>query len=201
MFDRIFEKLQSETNKWVQLNVDYLTSNLEKTVQEFLTIPEPAAPFELIKRFEPVRDRIVSKDNIFVEGDAWRIENTSFSATRRVVLFEIPDPKITERVVACRVKIRTASLNDKEASLSLYQVTKATDLAWLADLDWIKGGTLAGGRSVSLAGSNWEWYIYEVRQHFKETTSPGRIKIELDFQNSGTIWIKNIELLQAPVAK
>ena len=212
MFDRIFEKLQFETNKWIEFNRDYLISNIGKSVEEFFQIPEPAAPFELIRRFEPSSDRILTRGGISVEGNAWRIEacekenassssdseNNSLNSVRKVVLFELPDPKTSERVLACRALIKIASLNEK-ASFDLYQIGNASDLAWLSDLDWLKG-TISLGRNVFLPAGDRDWSIYEVRQHFKKTNTPGKIKIELDFKSSGIIWIRNIDLLQAPVS-
>ena len=180
--------------------------NIGKSVEEFFKIPEPAEPFELIQRFEPGSNRLLSQGCISVEGDAWRIEayerekiffgdnfsTNSLDSVRNVVLFELSDRETSERILACRARIKTASLN-QEVSFQLSQIGKMSDLAWL-------NGTSEQTRSVSLPGGDRDWSIYEVRQHFKETTTPGKIKIELDFKGSGTVWIKNIELLQAPVA-
>ncbi|MGF1490282.1 MAG: hypothetical protein ACFBSE_24590 [Prochloraceae cyanobacterium] len=207
MFDRIFEKLQLETEQWVKSNVEYAAHNIGKSVEEFFKIPEPAAPFELIRRFDPSSDRLLSQGCIWVEENAWRIEayerekssfsgnfkSNLFDSARNVVLFEIPDLRTSERIIACRARIKTASLKEG-ASFQLSQIGNITDLAWL-------NGTTTRSRSLSLSGGDLDWGIYEVKQHFQATTTPGKIKLEIDFKSSGTIWIKSIELFQAPVAQ
>lgn len=43
------------------------------------------------------------------------------------------------------------------------------------------------------------WGAFEVRAHFKKDTNPTKVQISVDFESSGILEIKNIEILKAPV--
>jgi hypothetical protein len=43
------------------------------------------------------------------------------------------------------------------------------------------------------------WRSFEVRAHFKKDTTCAKVQIVVDFESSGILAIKNIELLKAPV--
>ncbi len=43
------------------------------------------------------------------------------------------------------------------------------------------------------------WRSFEVRAHFKKNTTPVKVQIMVEFESSGILEIKNIELLKAPV--
>ncbi len=44
-----------------------------------------------------------------------------------------------------------------------------------------------------------EWAAYEISFYLKKGQSPDLIKLNLAFEGAGTVWIKDVELLQAPL--
>lgn len=43
------------------------------------------------------------------------------------------------------------------------------------------------------------WRFFEVRAHFKKNITPVKVQVMVEFESSGILEIKNIELLKAPV--
>lgn len=151
-----------------------------KQLEQYWQIPEPAAPFERIRAFT-LSDRPITQDCIVETGESWRIESYR---ERTVLLFEVMPPEVEECLLMCRAQMRSANLH-KPAKLQL------------------KGQNVAGWtftRHVALEGTT-GWYTCEVPYHFKKEQSTGNLQIAVEFEGGGVVWIKDLELLQAPVKK
>lgn len=196
MFNSAFERLQSEFESWLKSNVKQVFSNIE---EQFKT-PETDGALELTHYFS-VADKPLTQGCISVDYDSWRIEAYNNEREQRtnlfeenngrlVRLFEINEPENQECLLVCRAQIKTADVKE-EAELLLSFERQAEVLG-------VKGGSLTTSRAVTVSGTT-GWKLYEVRYHFKKEKYPGLIKINIDFKSSGILWIKHLELLQAPV--
>lgn len=54
----------------------------------------------------------------------------------------------------------------------------------------------AWSRSVSQTE---DFHSFEIRTHFKKDTTPAKVQVIVEFESSGILEIRNIELLKAPV--
>ncbi len=163
-----------------------------KEVEKHLAIPEPIEPFTLIHQFT-IADSTITKGGIAVVGESWQIEaydDNSFrlnttSPLRKVILFEIAEPTDLECVLACRFQAK--ALNTERAiavnlGLCKQKSEVMTMQAW----------------STSVL-PNESWHSFEVRAHFKKDTTPVKVQVMVEFESSGILEIKTIEILKAPV--
>ncbi|MDZ7968228.1 MAG: hypothetical protein RM368_25300 [Nostoc sp. DedSLP03] len=187
MFDELFNNLTS-----------FILSKAKETLKELekpLVIPEPAEPFVLIRRFTPA-DSTVTKGGIAIVGESWQIEayddnNQSFfrnstDPLRKVILFEVAEPNVQECVLACHFNAK--ALNTEESIAVSLGVARPPESAGMRATSW--------GRGVS-ATENFQ--PYKVRAYFKKEANAAKVQIGVQFESSGILQIKDIELLQAPV--
>ena len=162
-----------------------------KEIEKHLTIPEPSEPFTLIHQFA-IADPTITKGGINIVDESWQIEaydDSSFRLNttdplRKVILFEIAEPTDSECVIACRFQAK--ALNTEKAI--------AVNLG-LCSQQGIK--TMRFWSTSVFQTENWG--SFEVRAHFEKDTTPTKVQIVIDFESSGILAIKNIELLKAPV--
>ena len=184
MFGNLFNDLTALIGSKVQEAVKELTKGF--------AVPEAEEPFTLICQFK-IADLTVTKGGIAVVGESWQIEaydDNSFRLNttdplRKVILFEIAEPSDSECVIACRFQAK--ALNTEKAialNLSL--------------CDQKQGLMTAKAWTTSISPTE-NWRSFEVRAHFKKNTTPVKVQIMVEFESSGILKIKNIELLKAPV--
>lgn len=184
MFDELFKNL-----------TDLIGSKVREGFKEFkksLAVPEAEEPFVLIRQFA-IAEPTVTKGGIAVIGESWRIEAYDdkafrFNTTdplRNVILFEIGEPSETECVLACRFQAK--ALNTEKAI--------AVKLGLSEQNQW-GINTISWGQGVSQSEN---LRPFEVRAHYKKSSNPIKIQVIVEFESSGILEIKNIELLKAPV--
>ncbi|MFN6476418.1 hypothetical protein [Nostoc sp. DedQUE07] len=187
MFDELFNNL-----------TNFILSKAKETLKELekpLAIPEPAEPFVLIRRFT-LADSIVTKGGIGIVGESWQIEayddnsqrflTNSTDPLRKVILFEIAEPDVQECVLACHFNAKALN-TEKSIAVSL-GVGRPRESGGLRTTSW--------GRGVSLTEN---FQPYKVRAYFKKEANAATVQIGVQFESSGILQIKDIELLQAPV--
>jgi hypothetical protein len=184
MFDGLFNNLKD----LIQSKVQEAAEEIKKRTE----VPEPIGPFTLIRQFTAV-DSTVTKGGITLLENGWQIEaydDTSMRLNtieplRKVILFEIAEPTESECVLCCRFQAKALN-NEKSINVKLgfckQQSIVTTGRFW--------------STSVAQAGG---FHALEIRAHFKKDTTPVKIQIIVDFESSGILQIRNVELLQAPV--
>ncbi|WP_138505465.1 hypothetical protein [Nostoc sp. PA-18-2419] len=187
MFDELFNKLTS----FIVSKAGEALKELEKP----LAIPEHVEPFVLIRRFTPA-DSIVTKGCIAIVKESWQIEaydnNTqrfltnSTDPLRKVILFEVAEPDVQECVLACQFNAKALN-TEKSIAVSL-GVGRPGEWGGMRTTSWARG--------VS-PGENFQHY--KVRAYFKKEANAATIQIGVQFESSGILEIRDIELLQAPV--
>ncbi|OUL18167.1 hypothetical protein BV372_34380 [Nostoc sp. T09] len=184
MFDEILNNLKD----FVSSKVQEVGEELEKR----FGVPEPAGEFVLIRRFSPT-DSTVTKGGIAIIEASWQIEayddNTQRLITRadplrNVILFEVSETNLPECVLACRCYAKALN-TEKSIQLSLGISRKG---------QW---GTTTRYWSTGISPSE-DFHLYEARAHFKKETDSAKVQITVQFESSGILQIRDIELLQAP---
>lgn len=204
MFEQMFNELKSSVKQVIS------------SIEERFKIPEPDGAFQLIHSFG-IADEPLTKGCISVDQDSWRIEaydereqrkgssqdsfadsfedfftkgnSTNQQSIRVVRLFEVAEPENQECLLACRAHIKTADAKEG-ANLRLGFSRRSNVLGIESNITTFKSATVSGTT---------DWKLYEVRYHFKKEQYSGTIGVNIEFQSSGILWIKEVELLQAPV--
>ena len=148
--------------------------------------PKPVGPAETIKRFSP-DDAVIANDNVGVNVDlddgAWKIE---FAGIDTVALFEYPVEDVENCILTYRAKMKSEGLKGRS-----YQEM----LCRLPD----KGEFFSKGLDNPVIG-NTDWKVYEVPFYLKKDQKPDLLKINVFGEGTGTVWIKDIEILKTPLA-
>lgn len=194
MFDRIFDNWKSQFEDWVKSGVEQLGEQL----QEKFGIPEPDGEFELFRSFT-ISEPLITQGCISVEKDSWCIEayetqpsdflsTSSDNPIRKVKLFEVDEPNnIQECIVACRAFIKTSNSTEK--------VNLCLGFDRPVNFCGVEGSNIS--RYYHIGASGKDWQEYEVRYFWQKDKYPGKLWINLDFLTAGTVWIKDVRLLQA----
>ncbi|MEH2266328.1 hypothetical protein [Nostoc sp.] len=187
MFDELFNNL-----------TNFILSKAQEALKELvkpLAIPEPAEPFVLIRRFTPA-DSTVTKGGIAIVGESWQIEayddnnqrflTNSTDPLRNVILFEVAEPDVQECVIACQFNAKALN-TEKSIAVSL-GVGRPGESGGMRTTSW--------GRGVAPTEN---FQPYKVRAYFKKEADAAKIQIGVQFESSGILQIRDIELLQAAV--
>lgn len=162
-----------------------------KEIEKHLAIPA-VEPFTLIHQLA-IADPTITKGGIAVVGESWRIEaydDNSFRLNstdplRKVILFEITEPTETECVLACRFQAK--ALNTEKAIAVNLGLCKQK-----SGVRTMKAWSTSVSPTENLRS-------FEIRAHFNQDTTPVKIQIIVEFESSGILEIKNIEILKASV--
>ncbi|MEH2202403.1 hypothetical protein [Nostoc sp.] len=187
MFDELFNNL-----------TNFILSKAQEALKELekpLAIPEPAEPFVLIRQFTPA-DSTVTKGGIAIVGESWQIEayddnpqrflTNSTDPLRNVILFEVAEPDVQECVFACQFNAKALN-TEKSIAVSL-GVGRPGESGGMRTTSW--------GRGVAPTEN---FQPYKVRAYFKKEADAAKIQIGVQFESSGILQIRDIELLQAAV--
>ncbi|MEH2357991.1 hypothetical protein [Nostoc sp.] len=186
MFDDLFNNLKGFIDSKIQ--------EVGNDLQKRFGVPEPAELFVLIRRFTPA-DSIVTKGGIAIVGESWQIEayddNTqrfltnSTDPLRNVILFEVAEPDVQECVLACQFNAKAL---DTEKPIKV-------SLGFRRTGQW---GTMRQFWPTEVLLTE-DFQPYEARAYLKKEADAAKIQISVQFESSGILQIRDIELLQAPV--
>ncbi|MDG2989589.1 hypothetical protein L3556_01380 [Candidatus Synechococcus calcipolaris G9] len=187
MFDW-WDQLLASVEAGVKSGVESGLQAIADTLAPLLQVPEPAAPFQRICLFRPGVDSPLSHKGLTLDAAAWRIEAhwpqviPLFEIPEAHLLMEVPSAQKGDQLLLCRALVRTATLTDG----ALMYLSRAQPFGWTFS------------RTTPLMG-NQDWHLCEVPFHLKpENETPGLIKVGIEFTGQGVIWLRDIELLQAP---
>ncbi|WP_392533082.1 hypothetical protein [Nostoc sp. C117] len=186
MFDDLFNNLTSFIGSKIQ--------EAAKEVEKRFAVPEPAEPFMLTRRFTPT-DSTVTRGGIATVGESWQIEAyddndqrliTTVDPLRNVILFEVSEPNSQECVIACQFYAK--ALNTEKAIKVSLGLRRPGQWGAMTTTSWSTG-----------VSATEDFQLYEVRAHFKKEADDTKVQISVQFESSGILQIRDIELLQAPV--
>jgi hypothetical protein len=145
--------------------------------------PVTAAEAKTLKKFS-ISDPVISQDLKVSEETAWLAES---SKPQTIRLFEVPDPGVDQCMLVYRAKLKTEGL-EGQAYLEMWCRFPG------------KGEFFSRGLQNTVTGSN-NWASYETPFFLKKGQKPDLVKLNLVVKGTGKIWIKDVELLRAPLTK
>jgi hypothetical protein len=138
---------------------------------------------ETLQRFD-TSAKPLTGDGIAVEGDAWKIEADK---GRTVRMFEVADPGVEDCMITYRARM------------------KAADVAGQAYLEmWCRfpgGGEYFSKGLMSPVKGTVDWASYETPFFLRKGERPDLVKLNVVVEGSGTVWIKDVELLKSAMPR
>ncbi|MBI4463375.1 MAG: hypothetical protein HY647_01615 [Acidobacteria bacterium] len=150
-------------------------------IKSLFQVPEPAGPPQLLRRFA-ISDRILTQDGVSVASDGWRMESTE---KRTIRLYEVSEPGVEQCILTYRAQIKTANLQ-KGAYLEMWCRFPG------------RGEFFSKGLHHRVKGTT-EWASYETPFYLRKGQRPDLVKLNLVTEGRGTLWLRNVELFQAPL--
>ena len=150
-------------------------------LQSMFKAPQPAGPQTELRSFK-ISDVTITGESITVENGTWRLNVTKPQTIR---LFEVANPRVEKCLLTYRAQLKTENLQGK-AYLEMWCRLPG------------RGEFFSKGLRNAVKGTN-DWASYEIPFYLKEGQKPDLIKLNLVSEGSGTIWIKDIKLLQTPL--
>jgi hypothetical protein len=143
-----------------------------------------------IKAFRPT-DKTVTADRVVRDGDGWRIDSRE-KEFRTVHLFEVPNPGVDNCLLLYRLQMKTKLLGTAYQEMWC-RFPKAADDAP------IEGDFFSKGFNRVVSG-NTDWTTYVIHFHLEKNQRPDPVRLDLVVGGMGQVWIKNVELVQVPLA-
>lgn len=178
-FDEFKASVEAGIKSGIESSVLGLAQSFMNGIEEFFKVPEPDGAFELIRTFHPSTVQTISIDGVTIEEDCWKIESYG---EKKVLLFEIAEPNVSECLLLCQAQVKTANLC-KPAKLTLSARNSA---GWTSNQYASAEGTTI-------------WHLCKVPFHFKKQGFSESLAVSVEFQSGGVFWLKDVEILQAPV--
>lgn len=143
--------------------------------------PEPAGPPETIRTFGP-SDRPITESGLSPDEGGWRIDAHEAGS---VALFEVAGPGIERCLLTYGAELRTV---DVEGGAYLEMWCRFPG----------RGEFFSKGLQQKAKGTT-GWSSYEVPFYLKARERPDLIRLNVAFEGPGTLWLRNVELLQTPL--
>ena len=143
--------------------------------------PQPTGPPETVRSFGSA-ERPIAESGVTPDDGGWRIEATMAGS---VLLFEVADPGVEQCLLAYRAEIRT---EDVEGGAFLEMWCRFPG----------RGEFFSKGLHHKVTGTT-GWASHEIPFLLKAGQRPDLIRLNLAVDGPGTIWVRNVELLQTPV--
>jgi hypothetical protein len=144
--------------------------------------PKPLGPPRVLRAFGPDTPTI-TQGGIRVEQGAWRIDAT---AEQTIRLFEVEDPGVEQCLLTYRAELKAEGLQGR-AFLEMWCRVPG------------RGEFFSRGYQQAVTGTV-NWARYETPFYLKRGQQPDLIKLNLAMEGTGTVWLRNIELLKTPLA-
>ncbi len=149
--------------------------------KSLLKVPQPDGPPQELRSFT-TSDPTLTQESIAPEEGVWCV-NVADQQTIR--LFEIADPGVEKCMLTYRAQLKTRDVQGK-AYLEMWCRLPG------------RGEFFSKGLRNTVKGTN-EWASYEIPFYLKQGQKPDMVKLNLVVEGSGTIWIKDVQLLQTPL--
>lgn len=143
--------------------------------------PQPSGPQQELRSFN-TSNSTITKDSIAIDNGTWRVNITKPQTIR---LFEIAEPGVEGCMLTYRAQLKTKDLQGK-AYLEMWCRLPG------------RGEFFSRGLHNAVKGTN-DWASYEIPFYLKRDQRPDLIKLNLVAEGNGTIWMKEIKLLQTPL--
>ena len=142
--------------------------------------PEPAGPPTPVREFS-LADEPITRDGLAVDGDSWRID---FGENRSVRLFEVSDPGTEGCVLTYRALMKTSDVNGR-VYLEMWCRLPG------------RGDFFSKGIHNAVSGTT-GWASYDTPFFLKKGQRPDLIRLNIACEGAGTVWAKDVVLVQTP---
>lgn len=143
--------------------------------------PTPAGPPQVLRAFAADKPTI-TQDGIGAERGTWRIDATGQQTIR---LFEVENPGVEQCLLTYRAELKAEALKGR-AFLEMWCRLPG------------RGEFFSKGYQQAVSGTV-NWARYEIPFYLKRGQKPDLIKLNLAVEGTGTVWLRNIELLKTPL--
>ena len=157
-----------------------------------LGIEAPTGAMHTLRSFTPSTPTLET-ETVRVQEDAWRIEveeagffTRLFKKGHSIPLFVVEQPAVEQCLLVYRAKIKTENL-DGRVYLEMW--------SRLGGREYFSKGV---GFDQAASGTT-DWATYETPFLLRAGEKPDLLKLNLAVEGSGTVWVKDVELLSAPV--
>ena len=153
-----------------------------KWLQSMFSMPKPAGPPRVLKAFAP-GEATITKSDVRAEDGGWRIDAREKQTVR---LFEVPNPGVEQCQLAYRAELRTEGLRGR---------------AYLEMWCRLPGGGeyFSKGFHNAVKGTT-GWSSVEIPFFLRKGQVPDLVKLNVEVEGTGTVWVRNIELRMTPLA-
>jgi len=163
----------------IQSGIEGLIETIKDNADAWFISPDRLGPYQKMFSLVPRIDSPISHDGLSVGQDSWEI----FSSGKQLLLFEVPAPAdLQECLASFQLQVKCSGL-EKQATVS-------AGMQNLMGWNWC--------RSVSLQGTK-SWHSLLVPFHYKKAEFTGPIQLRVNFEGSGVVWVKGIDVFQAVV--
>ena len=152
-------------------------------LKSLFAMPQPAGPAQTLRAFAP-GEPTIAPERVHADQGGWRIDAAGEQAVR---LFEVESPDVEQCLLTYRADMKTDSLCGR-AYLEMWCRIPG------------RGEFFSKGLRQTASGTS-DWARYEIPFYLKQRQRPDLIKLNLVVQGAGTVWLKNVELLQVPLAR
>jgi uncharacterized protein (TIGR03067 family) len=139
---------------------------------------------KIVQAFGP-SDKPVTLEGVTADQKGWRIEAKD---SRAVNLFEVKDPGVGGCLLTYRAQMKSSDVQGK-AYLEMWCHLPG---------DPDDRESFSRGLQMPVAGTT-EWASYETPFLLEKGQKPDRIKLGVRIEGKGTVWLRDVELLQAPL--
>ncbi len=152
-----------------------------KWLKSLFEPPQPAGPSTELASFS-TSDPTIAQDVIKPQSDgSWKIY---CPAEQTVRLFDIPDPGVNNCMLTYRADLKTENVK-KRCYLEMWCRFQGNEY-------------FSKGVQDAIKGTN-DWSSYEIPFYLKRGQTPDLLKLNLVLEGSGTVWIRNIQIVQTPL--
>ncbi len=152
-----------------------------KWLKNLFRQPQPAGPPQSLKRFSE-SDPTITKGIVIPAENGWHIEVKN---TQTVRLFEINNPEVEKCLLSYRANVKSENISER-AYLEMWCCFTG------------RGEFFSKGFHNALKGTH-DWASYEIPFYLKQNQKPDRIKLNITIEGSGSIWLKDVELIYTPL--
>jgi hypothetical protein len=142
---------------------------------------ESSGTTAIVRRFQPFESTL-SDDNVAPAEEGWVVEGRDGGAVR---LFEIPDVEMEQCMLTYQATMRSEGLTGR-AYLEMWVRIPG------------KGEFFSRGLAQPLKGTT-AWASYQTPFRLKKGQRADLVKLNLVVEGPGTVWMKDVELLETPL--
>jgi hypothetical protein len=144
-------------------------------------VPEPAGPAQVVRAIS-IDEAPLTRDSVTREGDAWQVRA---EAPGHIRLYDVELPRLEQCLLTYRLRMRSRDVA-KGAYLEM----------WCRVVG--RGEFFSKGVMQKVRGTT-DWSEYEVPFYLRKGQQADLLKLGLTFDGPGTVWVKDVQVLQTPV--